>query len=436
MAKARIHILDTLGAALAGTRSREFATTAAILPTTDGEGARIWGLARSASPRDAALANGVAAHAFELDDAGGLDHSGAVVVPAVIAGLAHAPHPVDGRSLIASVVIGYDVGRRVLEAAGGYDRHNGLGWHSTGTCGPMAAAAALASLWRLPAGACASAISLATSFSSGLWAFVHDGSQAKKLHAGRAAEGGMLAALLARGGLAGPGRVFEDVWGGFFRSFNHDAGEPHRLVEGLGRDWKLRRVSLKPYAACRGTHSAIDCVGDILAETGRPEAAIEAIRVRLSEMLMGMCGQRETATLAGAQMSLPYAIATRCVNGGAALDAYAADRRRSPAIAEMLGRITLEADSSLKPLDEPTVTVRFHDGLEVSRMVPRATGAPERPMSADAIDAKFAALAAMALAPEAATTLRDAVMRLDRIDDCRALEAMLAGSADQRPLFG
>ncbi len=151
---------------------------------------------------------------------------------------------------------------------------------------------------------------------------------------------------------------------------------------------------------------------------------------------MGMCGQRETATLAGAQMSLPYAIATRCVNGGAALDAYAADRRRSPAIAEMLGRITLEADSSLKPLDEPTVTVRFHDGLEVSRMVPRATGAPERPMSADAIDAKFAALAAMALAPEAATTLRDAVMRLDRIDDCRALEAMLAGSADQRPLFG
>lgn len=189
-----------------------------------------------------------------------------------------------GTALITSVVIGYDVGRRVLEAAGGYDAHIGAGWHSTGTCGPIGAAAAVANLWRLPPDQCRNAIALATSASSGLWAFIHDGSQAKKLHAGRAAEGGLLAAALAALGLTGPTRVFDDVWAGFFSSFNHRPGDLDALTDGLGTVWKLNRVSLKPYASCRGTHSAVDCVGDILAETGRPADTVAAMALSLASV--------------------------------------------------------------------------------------------------------------------------------------------------------
>lgn len=262
--KTKVHIGDTIGSALAGARSAEarIARRAAGAPGS----ALIWGTGHRAAAREAALINGVAAHALELDDSGGCDHSGAVVIPAVLAAIAEAKQPVTGRELIASVAAGYETGRRVLEAAGGYDSHNGLGWHSTGTCGTLAAAAAVARLNGFDDLATRDAITLATSFSSGLWAFIHDGSQAKKIHAGRAAEGGLLAARFAGEGLAGPSKVFDDVWGGFFRAFNKDACEPQKLCEGLGEDWKVRRAVLKPYASCRGAHSAIDALDDLLSE--------------------------------------------------------------------------------------------------------------------------------------------------------------------------
>lgn len=408
--KTKVHIADTIGAALAGVRSAEarIARRAACAPGS----ALIWGTGDRAAAREAALINGVAAHALELDDSGGCDHSGAVVIPAVLAAVAEAKQPVTGRELIASVVAGYETGRRVLEAAGGYDSHNGLGWHSTGH-----------------------AITLATSFSSGLWAFIHDGSQAKKIHAGRAAEGGLLAARLAGDGLAGPSKVFDDVWGGFFRAFNKDVCEPQKLCERLGEDWKVRRAVLKPYASCRGAHSAIDALGDLLSETGRDAAEIDRIELRLSAMLMGMCGARESGDIAPTQMSLPYALAARCVFLTAGLRAYAADRRADPRLRAVMDRMLLAVDDGMQPLDEPLVTLLFKDGARLSRMVPRATGSAERPMRPAAIRAKFGELAAMGIETEQADRLWRMLAELEHLEDCRALESLLAGDGDKRPVF-
>ncbi|MDX0407894.1 MmgE/PrpD family protein [Sinorhizobium medicae] len=431
--KTKVHVADTIGAALAGACSAE----AAIARRTAGTpgGALIWGTGGRTSARDAALVNGVAAHALELDDSGGCDHSGAVVIPAVLAAISEVPGPVSGRELIASVVAGYEVGRRVLEAAGGYDSHNGLGWHSTGTCGVLAAAAAVARISGFGSLATRDAITLATSFSSGLWAFIHDGSQAKKVHAGRAAEGGLLAARLAGEGLAGPSRVFEDVWGGFFRAFNKDACEPQNLCEGLGESWKVKRAVLKPYASCRGAHSAVDALDDLLSESGRDAAAIDRIELRLSAMLMGMCGARESGAMAAAQMSLPYALAARCVFGTAGLAAYAAGRRADPRVRAVMDGMLLEVDDTMQPLDEPVVTLLFKDGTRVSKKVPRATGSAERPMQPAAIHAKFDALAAMSVEPEQADRLWRMLAEIENLNDCRALEALLAGDGDRRPVF-
>ncbi len=92
--------------------------------------------------RTAALINGVAAHAYELDDSGGCDHSGAVVVPALLAYADGMSSPVRGGWWLHAMIQGYEVGRRVLEACGGYEPHNGVGWHSTGTCGAFGATTA------------------------------------------------------------------------------------------------------------------------------------------------------------------------------------------------------------------------------------------------------------------------------------------------------
>lgn len=431
--KTKVHIGDTIGSALAGARSAEarIARRAAGAPGS----ALIWGTGDRAAAREAALINGVAAHAFELDDSGGCDHSGAVVIPAVLAAIAEAKQPVTGRELIASVAAGYETGRRVLEAAGGYDSHNGLGWHSTGTCGTLAAAAAVARLNGFDDLATRDAITLATSFSSGLWAFIHDGSQAKKIHAGRAAEGGLLAARFAGEGLAGPSKVFDDVWGGFFRAFNKDACEPQKLCEGLGEDWKVRRAVLKPYASCRGAHSAIDALDDLLSESGRDAAEIDRIELRLSAMLMGMCGARESGAMAPTQMSLPYALAARCVLLTAGLQAYAADRRADPRLRAVMDRMLLTVDDRMQPLDEPVVTLLFEDGVRLSRMVPRATGSAERPMRPAAIRAKFEELAAMSIETEQADRLWRTIAEVEHLEDCRALEPLLAGDGNRRSVF-
>lgn len=428
-----LHLLDTLGAALAGTRSHEFRSARAL--ASPGGPAPLLGAGQGTAPRDAALINGIAAHVYELDNSGGCDHTGAVVLPALLAALATAKDPVPGGDLLAALCAGYEVGRRILDASGGYGAHNGAGWHSTGTCGTLTAAAAVARLRGYDAQMTLHAMTLATSFSSGLWAFIHDGSQAKKVHAGRAAEGGLLAADLARIGFTGPGQVFDDVWGGFFRSYVRSAGIPELLSRDLGQDWMIERASLKPYAACRSAHSAIDAVADIMAEHGTAPGQITAIDLQLSPFLMDMCGNAQLGTLAGAQMSLGYALAAQQVFGAVGLDQFAADARRDPRMAAFLPQVRFHPDPAMEQMSEPVVTVTFADGAQASGMVPRATGSRERPMSDAAIRAKFDALAAMVLPDAQAARLAGFVLDLARQPDCRDLPALLIVDRPEAPIF-
>ncbi|MFO1210623.1 MAG: MmgE/PrpD family protein [Amaricoccus sp.] len=431
--RGRLHLLDTLGAALAGTRSTEFRTVRAL--AAPGGVATILVSGQRTSPRDAALVNGVAAHAFELDDSGGCDHSGAVVLPALLAALAGMETPVSGGDFLCAWLAGYEVGRRALDASGGYGAHNGAGWHSTGTCGPLAAAAAVARLRGHDPATTRHAITLATSFSSGLWAFIHDGSQAKKMHAGRAAEGGLLAAELARAGISGPSQVFDPVWGGFMPSFIHGPGEPEALSRDLGSDWMIERASLKPYAACRSAHSAVDAVADILAATGREAGQIAAIDLQLSPFLMDMCGAARLDTLAGTQMSLGYALAALRVFGRVDLAQYSAAARSDPRIAGFVPEVRFHPDPAMDQMSEPVVTVAFADGRRETAMVPRATGSSERPMTDVAIRAKFDSLAAMALPAAQASALADFVLGLEEQADYRALPGLLVAAAPEAPVF-
>ncbi len=163
--KAKLHILDTLGAALAGSASPETQIAGRALGLEMDKGASAaWGLPFVLTPRSAAFINGVSAHALELDDSGGCDHSGAVMVPAAFAILPQLKDPVSGHQLLTAVLMGYEVARRVLEAVGGYEVHNNLGWHSTGTCGVFGAAAATGLLLNLDAPRLEQALGIALLF--------------------------------------------------------------------------------------------------------------------------------------------------------------------------------------------------------------------------------------------------------------------------------
>lgn len=433
--KAKRHILDTLGAALAGAAASEPRSALAVM-AADGQGdTLVWGTKRTLGARGAAFTNGVAAHALELDDADGCDHSGAVVLPAAFAALSCTPRPVPGRDFVDAVVLGYDVGRRVLEACGGYSPHNGYGWHSTMTCGVFGAAAASARILGLDAAQTAAALGHAGSFSGGLWGFIHDASQTKRMHTGRAAEGGLLAALLAQAGVSGPTQVFADAWGGFFNAFARDTREPQALLHELGETWKIMRCSIKPHASCRSSHAAVDATLDLIRDRPCDVDELRSVHVRLSGFVAKMCGGRELRNLASSQMSLPYAVASVLVNRHAGLSAYLEAARLDPRMTAVMERITLEIDPSMSDLDEPVITLTTLDGASRSRQVLTPLGDPGNPLSDAALLSKYRTLAGIVLDDASTDALASMTMELDTIPEVRAMLNWMSGDAEDRPVL-
>ncbi|MFF3489788.1 MmgE/PrpD family protein [Streptomyces sp. NPDC002795] len=422
--KATLHLLDTLGAGLAGAHSEETAIALSVLGGERGE-TPVWGTRERLTPRAAALVNGVSSHAYEVDDTGGCDHSGAVVVPAALAAVAAAPAPVSGARLLTAIVLGYDVGRRMLEAFGGYEAHNGAGWHSTGTCGPFGSAAAAAHVLGLTVRQTEAALGLASSGSAGLWAFVHDGAMTKRLHAGRAAESGLLAARMAAAGMTGPSAVFDDTWGGALATYAGAAAEPGALTAELGRNWKIMRSSLKPYASCRGTHSSVDALLAIMADHTLHADDIATVHVSMSPFLYGMCGGREATTLAAAQLSLPCALAAVITHGHAGLEAYVGDSRGGASSHAAMERVELEVDDAMPADGEPVVTVTSTDGRRWSLRVDEPSGSPGNPLTEAAVREKFRGLAARALPADRARVLEESVLGLAEAVDASALGASL-----------
>jgi len=339
-----VHLLDTLAAGVAGSDSREAVSSRDALLAPAGQGpATIWGTRHRATPATAALLNGIAAHAYELDDSGGCDHSGAVVVPSVLAAAAHSAVPIDGPTLLTAVALGYELGRRVQDALGGYDDVNQAGWHSTGTCGPFAAAVAAAKIFDLDVRATAHAIGLAAASAAGSWAFIAEGSMSKRLHAGHAARGGLEAAMLAAAGFTGPSDVFEAPWGGFLDLYRGAAAvQPDALTQDLGRSWQIEYASIKPHATCRSTHAAIDALLELRSAIAASET-VTAIEVRTSALIATMCGGSDITELSAAQLSLPFALAVAALYGRVDIeDVFAA--QSDSRVTTLMSRITVVVD--------------------------------------------------------------------------------------------
>jgi len=427
--KAKLHLLDTIGAGLAGSISPETQQVWHGLGLgMDAGRSTVWGLPYEVGARSASFINGVSAHALELDDSGGCDHSGAVVVPAALAILPHVLNAVSGQRLLTAIVMGYEAGRRVLEAVGGYETHNGLGWHSTGTCGVFGAAAASGLLLNLDPARLEQALGISCSFAGGTWAFIHDGSQTKKLHPGRAAEGGVTAALLAARDFTGPVKVFDpEAWGSFFKTFSPGQSDPRLLTEGFGEQWRLDRCSIKPYATCRGTHSAIDAVRQLRQAHGLGIEQVAALEIEMSGFQFGMCGGKAIASRAQAQMSLPYAVAAELQFGKVGPAELEPQAWSSPAIQAWLDRIAVRIDPGMADADEPAVTLITRAKQRLKTMVEFPFGSPANPLPDGQLIAKFRDLANKILPAAQIEKIDRAVLKLDELADVRALPGLLKG---------
>ena len=427
VAYARVLMLDLLGAALAGVETEE---TRAMLSAARGFAptsgpCAIWGTTGTTTAAAAALVNGVIAHAQELDDFGGADHSGAVVVPAVLA-VAEAEGITDGATALAAVIGGYDVALRVLDAMGGYRAHNsGGGWHSTGTCGSFGAAAAAARMLGLDTERTAWALGIAGSFTGGIWAYLADGAMSKRYHPGRAAEIGVTAAYMARAGFTGPTRVLDAPWGGFLATYGRGVERPEELTRDLARPYRIMRSGIKPHAACRGLHSALDVVLGLRAAHRFTAADVEAVEIGCSRANMLSLADTDPRTRLAAQMSMPYGIGVALVTGRAGLEEFEDRRINDPEVRAVMGRAVMSHDPGHDDDTEPDVAVVLADGRRFEGHVPIGLGDWRNPLTTAQVVEKYESLAPRVLADADVAALRDAVFALPEPGRLEAVVAAL-----------
>jgi 2-methylcitrate dehydratase PrpD len=423
---AKRFLLDTLAAGLAGSHTDvvETAIAAARAGTECANGSAVlWGRNDTLPAPQAALVNGTASHALELDDFGGCGHSGAVVVPVVIALAGRGG--VTGRDALMGLLAGYDLAARVLEGAGGYRAHNDLGWHSTGTCGSFGAAAAAARILRLDSQSFADALGIAGTFTGGIWAFLADGAMTKRFHPGKAAENGFSAALLAQAGMTGPRQVLETGWGGFYSTYARGIATPEITLDGLGKEFHIDRSGMKPYASCRGLHAGLDALFQIMRETGSDAGAIRRMIVHGNAQFRLQFDRPEPANLLDRQFSMQYALAVGAISGRATLDQFQPARTSEPEIRRLMAATTLLADRTIVPGDYPPLEVVLADGRSIERHVQFAKGAPQNPLSDDELAAKVASLIDPVLGEARRREIVATVAGLEELGDMQTLTRLL-----------
>jgi 2-methylcitrate dehydratase PrpD len=347
----RILLLDTLGCGTYGyatpwaAKLLEWTRAAAPAKGT----ATVWGeTAPSLRAADAALVNGTSAHAFELDDYHQAKlHPGAVVIPAAVAMAEQTG--ASGERLVTAVAAGYEVMIRsslALNPSAARLR----GWHLTGVCGPFGAAAACASLMGFDTERTAWALGLAGTQGSGLWAFNADGTMSKRLHAGRAAHAGVLAAELAALGFTGPTQIYEYHDGGVLKAFS-DASDPAPLTRDLGAVFHLDRTAIKPYSCCGSTHSYVDAAYELRRRLGTPWNAARRVRAGMAKVVDVQCGFDYTPGSAlNAQMSLRYVVAAALLEGQVLPPQFSDAKLADPALTALAARVELEHDPALDKL--------------------------------------------------------------------------------------
>lgn len=400
---AKLLILDLLGCAIGGLGSKEStcAELACSSMNNDVGNASMWGTGKKVSLKDAALFNGVISHTLELDDFLGIDHTGAVVIPTLFA-LMDDTASFDEKKFLESMFVAYEFGKRMLDTAGGYRVHNNTGWHTTGTLGSYVSAVAASKYLGLDSEQVISAIGLAGSFTGGTWAFNYDGSMSKRYHPGKAAETGLSAAYFAKTGFTGPKYVLEAEWGGYFSLYAaNNKNDTSSLFSSLGQDLKLKLTGIKPYACCRGNHSAIDAIFKIKEQKSSfSYNDIESIVVRCSIGQYKQLGNTTPNSTIEAQLSMPYAIACALMHDKVGNDKFLNPFLSDASLRRICGSVTILPQENWVAGVEPEIIVSLKDGSIFKEQVEIAVGDPRNPMTQDAVIEKFISLTKHKLSKE------------------------------------
>lgn len=373
--RASLFVLDTLACALGALKTEPARILKAVAPPERGDTAR------------RAFYLGGLSHILEMDDLhrDSVTHPGSVVVPAAWA--IADDGDLGGRAFLKAVLAGYEACCRVGRAVG---KEHYRVWHNTATCGPFGSAMAVADLIGLTEGEAVWALGNAGTQSSGLWQFLESGAMSKHLHTARAAESGVLAALLAREGFTGPDLILEGEKG-FFVGLCPDP-VPEAVVAAPGRPWELTRTSVKPWPCCRHTHPAIEAAIALHDELGG--AAIETVNVGAYRAALDVCDRPRPEDPYSARFSLQHCVAAALADGAVVRASFDAEARARLATARARVELSVAPliDAAYPEAWGSEVAVRTADGRRLEAVRREAKGDPENPVTASELTVKARAL--------------------------------------------
>jgi len=425
----KLCVLDAIGCALYGAT---LPWTRKVADLALAEGARgsasLAGMGRKASVSLAALVNGTAGHAFELDDIHkeSIIHMGSLAAPVAFAFAEQ--RGAGARDVITAMTAGYEIGARVGNAAtmSLFFR----GFHPQGTSGVFAATGTAARMLALDADRFQHALGIAGSQAGGLMA-AQEGAMVKRFHSGRAAQSGVYAASLAAADFTGIPDVLEAAYGGYLTCYSNEPN-PARLAAGLGTVWETTNVGFKPHASVTSIHTALDGLGEIMRENKLSAEDVEHVYVGLSRMTHVHCAWEYRAQgVTAAQMNLYYGLAVIALDSMAFTEQYREGRLKDPQILDFIKHIDAYVDPEIEKMGAPfrhaaRIKVRARGGREIEKLLLHRRGSPEHPLDPDEIEYKFRHVVAPCVSKSTADRIVQLVGSLEQLQDLSELIGLIA----------
>jgi 2-methylcitrate dehydratase PrpD len=428
ISRAKDCLLDTLTVALYGSTKPWSRSVVQFVASLGLSGrSTILGGNRRAPAHLAALANGTMAHAFELDNVrqpGAGVHPGATgFLPALAAA---EEQRAGGKAFLTAFVAACEVMSRIGVAAG-----NSLekrGFHAPGSTGTFGAAIAAGRLMGLDENKMVHALGIAGSYCGGLMEFsrAKDGAMVKRLHLGKAAEGGVTAASLARRGFAGPETVLEGEFG-FCRTFSDSPNLP-RLTYRLGREFESLNICIKRYACHINAHAPIEALEKLAAQNGFEPRDIVEIAVAGIEKLVTHHAIYQPKDVMSAQYSIPFCVALSLYHDAKNPESFADKRISDENILAMMRRVRLRVDHEIesKGWDRAArVTLSLKSGGQRSALVVHFRGTPHNPMNESELEEKARNLTRRLLSERKLERLVETVRSIEKLDDIAKLTQSL-----------
>jgi 2-methylcitrate dehydratase PrpD len=382
------------------------------------EGARpratIWGANARTGLANAALANGYTAHLEDYDDTHfpTVAHPTAPTLPAALA--IGEERGASGRDLIAAVALGVEAVCRTSLST--HPWHYDMGWHITGTMGVFGSAIAASKLLGLDTDATVIAMGAAGTQAAGVReAF---GTMTKPMHAGRAAQAGVVSALLAQKGFTAATTILEGRRGVMeVMSSQYDLS---RLTDGLGQRWEIFNNGLKPYSCGVVSHASIDAAIAIGSQAGFDPNAVEKIEADVHPLVPELMGRMEPDVGLAGKFSCAHCISVGLVDGAAYPAQFADAKVVDPLLTDIRRKVSFNVKDDFGE-DQVELRVTMKDGSVLTERVDHASGSPENPLSDERLGEKFMTLASATLGEAEARELLDRLWQLEEASNVSGL---------------